>query len=163
MSCQLESLNHLKSPNAAFEGTDGPVENAKIKIRVRFWTLARRVARTVGRLPKKSPVCGPSLPISPGDIVLVRSEKEIRALLSKEGSYKGCYFMEEMFAYCGKEFEVIKEIVNFFDEAKRKMVRTRDLVVLKDVLCGGRLQPRREKCDRTCFFFWHKDWLCKAE
>jgi hypothetical protein len=71
--------------------------------------------------------------------------------------------MEEMFAYCGKEFQVLKEIGGFFDEAKRKMVKTRDLVVLKDVQCGGRLQPRREKCDRSCFFFWHKDWLCKAE
>ena len=49
------------------------------------------------------------------------------------------------------------------DEAKQKMCKCKDIVLLEDVLCSGRQKLYFEDCDRCCFYFWHKDWLVSLE
>ena len=45
-----------------------------------------------------------------GEIVEVRSEREIIATLDKEGSLEGLPFLNEMHNYCGKKFKVFKSV-----------------------------------------------------
>lgn len=101
--------------------------------------------------------------ISSGDMVKIRSEKEIRKMLDARDKYRGCLFIDEMFEYCGKSFKVLKEVHCFFDEAKQKMCDCKNMLLLEGVTCSGRQRLYSVSCDRSCFFFWHKDWLEKIE
>jgi hypothetical protein len=94
--------------------------------------------------------------------VRVHTAEDIRGMLDDHEKYKGCLFIDEMFEHCGKTYKVLKEIDWFFDEAKQKMCKAKNAVILEGVLCSGRQRLYRVSCDRNCFFFWHKDWLEKA-
>jgi len=99
--------------------------------------------------------------IRPGDWVKVRSKDEIRRMLDDQKKYKGCRFMREMSEHCGKTYKVFKVIDYFFDEARQKMCKCRDTVILEGVVCSGRQRLYKVSCDRNCFFFWQVAWLEK--
>jgi len=99
--------------------------------------------------------------IGPEDRVRVRSKKEIRSLLDEEGKYGGCRFMRGMYEHCGNSYRVLKDVDFFFDEARQKMVKTKGLVILEGANCSGQQRFYFNRCDRNCFFFWHKAWLEK--
>ena len=101
--------------------------------------------------------------IRPGDWVKVRSKYEIRRMLDDQKKYKGCRFMREMYEHCGKTYKVFKIIDYFFDEARQKMCKCRDTVILDGVVCSGRQRLYKVSCDRNCFLFWHVAWLEKIE
>ena len=101
--------------------------------------------------------------ICPGDWVKVKSKDEIRKILDDREKYKGCMFIDEMYEYCGKTCKVLKVIDYFFDEARQKMCKSQDTVILDGVVCSGRQRLYKVSCDRNCFFFWHLVWLEKIE
>lgn len=101
--------------------------------------------------------------IRPGDWVKVKSKDEIRKILDDREKYKGCMFIDEMDEHCGKTYKVFKVIDYFFDEARQKMCKSRDTVILDGVVCSGRQRLYKVSCDRNCFFFWHLAWLEKVE
>jgi len=101
--------------------------------------------------------------ICPGDRVKVKSKNEIRKTLDEWEKYKGCFFIDEMYEYCGKTFKVLKVIDYFFDEAQQKMCKCRDTVILDGVICSGKQRLYKVSCDRNCFFFWQLTWLEKVE
>jgi hypothetical protein len=164
MSCQLTEIR-------ANARTGSPLRKFD-NFRVR---LLREIKKRGGQLIKKAlendnhdEVC--SLPFSkeiqnikPGDIVRVRSRKEIRKLLAiSKGKSKGCSFMREMYKCCGREFTVLKAVESFFDEAKQKMCKCRNAVILEGAVCSGRQRLYLMKCDRNCFYFWQTEWLEKV-
>jgi hypothetical protein len=97
--------------------------------------------------------------IIPGDLVQVRPLEEIRELLDSEGKTEGCSFTGEMYKYCGHNFIVLKNVEFFFNEAKQKMCKCRNTVILEGAVCSGLQRLYATKCDRNCFFFWKTDWL----
>lgn len=97
--------------------------------------------------------------IKSGDLVTVRSKKEIRGILDCHEKYDGCLFIDEMYEHCDKTYKVLKNVDYFFDEAKQKFCGCKDLVILDGVVCSGRQRLYKETCDRSCFFFWHTAWL----
>lgn len=97
----------------------------------------------------------------PGDMVMVKSRQEMRKMLDPWGKYKGCLFTGRMYEYCGKTYTIFKEVDYFYDEVKQRMCKCKDIVLLDNVLCNGRQKLYLEDCDRSCFYFWHKDWLKK--
>jgi len=101
------------------------------------------------------------IPTYPGDIVKVRSKDEIRSTLDEHEKYMGCFFIDEMYEHCNKAYHILKNVDYFYDEARQKICRCRDMVILEGVVCSGRQRLYTESCDRSCFFFWHKDWLEK--
>jgi len=96
------------------------------------------------------------LNLLPGEIVEVRSEKEIISTL--EGSkYNGLSFMPEMLKYCGKKFKVLKRINRYIIEGKKsKCIRPKNTVILEGVFCDGSWHGG---CDRTCYCLWREKWL----
>jgi hypothetical protein len=54
---------------------------------------------------------------------------------------------------------VAKQVERFFDERRRRMLRTRNLVALEGVRCDGRGLPETAGCDRGCSSFWRTEWL----
>jgi len=98
-------------------------------------------------------------PLKPGDLVRVRSRKEIEKTLNKWNQLKGCSFMEEMWSFCGTTQRVFKRVETFLDERDYLIKKSKGIVILEGVICEGTKDFGR--CDRSCFFFWRKEWLEK--
>jgi hypothetical protein len=97
--------------------------------------------------------------LAPGDWVRVRSRAEIQQTLASGTRRSGCAFLEPMARYCGREFRVARRVGRFFDEARWRMLKCRDTVLLEGVYCDGSGHADTRGCDRLCFFFWRTEWL----
>ncbi len=97
-----------------------------------------------------------------GDMVKIRTREEILATLNERNKLEGCFFMQEMFQYCGKEFKVIKKVDNFFDEAAMEMRKARTTYLLEGLHCSGKLTGYITACDRNCYSFWKEAWMEKV-
>ena len=99
-----------------------------------------------------------------GDIVKVKTKEEISQKLNEHSKQDGCLFMNQMCEYCGKEFKIAKVVKNLFDEQQCKMYKASlPLYILNGVICHGEVESFNQRCDHSCHFFWHEDWLTKAE
>lgn len=94
-----------------------------------------------------------------GDLVRIRTRKEIEATLDSKYQLKGCLFMAEMWDYCGKQLRVLKPVKRFLDECEYHVRRTSGIVILEGAICRGTVYP--QGCDHSCYFFWRKEWLGK--
>ena len=163
MQCQLKNIHELAEKNSKI--------NNLFQIRVRILRSTKRNAKYLINkishliVPKNKMVNIPNIKpqkILPEDIVRVRHKEEIKAMLNDWEKYKGCLFIDEMFEHCGKTYKVLKEVKYFYDEAKQRMCKSKNIVILEGVVCSGRQRLFIEGCDRLCFFFWHVDWLEKV-
>ena len=73
-----------------------------------------------------------------GDLVEVRSLKEILATLDSAGTLEGMPFMQEMVRYCGKRFRVAGQGIE-------KDAKKGDLIVQMDVDVPDKLTEEQEK------------------
>ena len=92
-----------------------------------------------------------------GDLVRVRSKKEIDATLDGWNRLGGCAFMEEMQNYCDTERRIFKKVNQFLDERDYLMKKTKKIYLLEGVYCHG--TKDFGPCDRSCFYFWREEWL----
>jgi hypothetical protein len=96
----------------------------------------------------------------PGDLVEVRSVREIFATLNGEDKLKGLRFNPEMAKFCGKRFRVYKRLDKIIVETTGELRNIRTpTVLLEGVFCDGKAHGR---CDRSCFGFWREAWLKKV-
>ena len=105
----------------------------------------------------------PARNLKPGNIVRIRPKEQILRTLDKDNALEGCYFMDEMWQYCGSQQKVLKRVDYFFDERGAKFYRANNTVLLEDVFCSGKLGNFMPRCDRNCYIFWKEDWLEKIE
>jgi hypothetical protein len=166
--CQLEAF-----PTTSERGAPSREEpwSWYLRRRVQGWLL--RVQRELSRLrarpraaeeaPRASPAVLPAPDLKVGDRVRVRSAEYIRSTLDQNGYLKGCGFGLGQYQYCGKELRVIRRVDNFFDEARARMLKGRNLVLLDGVHCDGSSSRWTNGCDRMCFYFWRSEWLEKIE
>jgi hypothetical protein len=130
-----------------------------------------RIRHELGRLRRPAPAApapGPATPIvapdlEVGDRVRVRSLEDIRSTLDERGYLKGCGFAYGQQQFCGRAFRVVKRVNHFFDEARARMLRGHNLVLLDGVYCEGENCEWTRGCDRMCFYFWRSEWLEKVE
>jgi len=100
------------------------------------------------------------LNLQPGDLVEVRSLKEIFATLDERGSLRGLRFTPEMAKFCGKRFKVYRRLEKIILEATGELRKIRTpTVLLEGVFCDGKAHGG---CDRSCFCFWREAWLKKV-
>lgn len=104
---------------------------------------------------------GVKLPkFSIGDIVRVRPKETISQNLDSFIRLEGCLFMEQMWQYCGQTFNIIQTVNHFFDEHRFKMYRPKaNFYLLDGLICSGDAKSLGQRCDRSCYLFWHEDWL----
>ena len=96
------------------------------------------------------------LHLEPGELVEVRSEKEILSTLNG-ASYRGLSFMPEMLKFCGKQFTVLKRVERYIVEGQEsRSIRPKNTVMLDGGFCDGSWHGG---CDRTCFCLWREKWL----
>ncbi len=90
-----------------------------------------------------------------GQLVEVRSAREIAATLDADGKLDGVPFMPEMAVHCGQTFRVLRraDITCVEGHGLRRMNAA---VFLEDVRCDG---SAHDGCQRRCLIFWKEAWL----
>jgi hypothetical protein len=92
-----------------------------------------------------------------GDLVEVKSAKEILAILDREGRTEALPFMAEMIQYCGHRFTVDKRAEKICDTIKLSgSRRLQNTVMLEDLRCDG---SAHDGCQAECRFYWKECWL----
>jgi hypothetical protein len=95
-----------------------------------------------------------------GDMVKIKTKKEIEKTLDSNKRYQGCGFMEGMWQYCGGTYKVLKRVEIILDPWKNKLRKCDNIVALEGLFCNGDPIVSPE-CDRTCIFYWNEAWLEK--
>lgn len=134
--------------------------------------LRGRLGRVLGRIVRRTaPTARPPVPrrtlpapdLRAGDLARVRSADYIRATLDENGYLHGCGFGRSQYQFCGKTLRVLRRVDHFFDEARLRMLKGRNLVLLEGAHCEGADVPWTQGCQRLCFYFWRTEWLEKVE
>ncbi len=139
------------------------------------WVLGRAIARgglrRVGlrgeRPLRKSDMPAPApqaLGLRPGELVQIRSKKEIAATLDERGKNRGLWFDVEMIPYCGGTYTVRSRVERFIDDKTGKMVElSSDCLALDGVVCSGEHSSWRFFCPRGIQSWWREAWLRRVE
>jgi hypothetical protein len=92
-----------------------------------------------------------------GDLVEVRTPREILDTLDELGRFEGLPFMPEMIRFCGQRFTVDRRADKVCDtvsySGSRKMP---DTVMLGQLRCDG---SAHDGCQAECRIFWKTAWL----
>ncbi|MBN1464695.1 hypothetical protein JXA02_02960 [candidate division KSB1 bacterium] len=99
-----------------------------------------------------------------GSRVQVKPAVSIVQSLDPMNKTDGCLFMEQMWDLCDQKFEVLQVVENFFDKPRSSVFASKsNLYILDGVTCDGTVEYYNHPCDKTCFLFWHENWLSAAE
>lgn len=98
-----------------------------------------------------------SLNLQPGELVEVKSRKEIEETLDVAGKNKGLLFAPPMLPYCGKRYRVANRLQKMILEEDGRMIQLKDTVVLEGVTCEA------WGCQRSNLQFWREIWLKRVE
>lgn len=142
---------------------------------VRSHVRARGVRATISKVAEKLGVTRPAavtpvaergmlegevLALVPGEWVEVKSAEEIRETLNDFGAFRGLYFMDEMWNFCGQRFRVLKRMERLMVESTGHMRTIRNTVLLDGTVCDG---SSHRGCDATCHHLWREMWLRRVE
>lgn len=99
--------------------------------------------------------------LQPGDMVVVKSIKEISKTLDSTGRNRGLLFDRCMTRYVGKIFQVDSRIERFISSTTGKMILTKKhtpLIRLSGLTCDG---IANRGCHRSDYLLWREIWLRK--
>ena len=91
-----------------------------------------------------------------GDVVEVRSQREILATLDPDGKLEGVPFMPEMAEHCGRRFRVYRRAEKVFFDHHFYVAGLKGTVLLKGIRCDG---ASHGGCQMGCLMFWKEAWL----
>jgi len=95
--------------------------------------------------------------LRPGDLVAVRSQREVAATLDGNGTLGGMPFMREMEVFYGQVFRVHRRVDHINDmRNKTGLRRIHDVVTLTNVRCSG---SDHGGCEAECQILWKDAWL----
>ena len=99
----------------------------------------------------------PELVLHRGDLVEVRSPREILATLDAEGRLDGLPFMPEMISFCGRRYPVRRRADKICDTVDYSgSRRLHHGVILGELRCDG---SAHDGCQAECRLFWKTAWL----
>ena len=101
-----------------------------------------------------------TLNLQPGELVRVKSYKEILATMDTKAKNRGLAFDAELVPYCGGIYRVRARVNNFIDEKTGKMKTLKTpAVMLEGVCCQSRYSNNRMFCPRSIYSWWREIWL----
>jgi hypothetical protein len=116
--------------------------------------------RRSGKIPVGKPTPANSLNLEPGEVVRVKSHKQILATLDTEAKNRGLMFDKEMVPYCGGTYRVKARVSKFLDEKTGKLSTIKTpAIILEEVSCEARYSDCRMFCPRSIHPWWREIWL----
>lgn len=159
-SCQIHCLQVMSEDVGSFQGLWQKRNRLRRALKRRVW-YAHNMLMDAGVLQRSDEEvrarAAETDQLESGDMVRVRSWPEIRSTLNNWNQLKGCAFMEEMQAHCGTVQRIFKRVDRFLDERDYLMKKTKNIYLLEGVFCEGTRDFG--PCDRSCFYFWRREWL----
>ena len=135
-------------------------------LRMVLLTAVNKIRRRLG-LHLYGKVCGNrkktpavSLDLQPGELVRVKSRKEIRDTLDRLGRNRGMAFTTDMVRYCGGTYRVARRVEKAVLEWSGEMRPFTNTVALEDVTCSG---VALGCCGRQCYHLWREAWLERVD
>jgi hypothetical protein len=129
------------------------------------WAHQKLTGREAPYLFKSAQPCAKTptgrLDLQPGEIVRVKSKREIEATLDAKGSNRGLSFdPEEMGQFCGRVFRVQRSVNKIVDEMTGKMLQMKQpCIILQGVVCNAEYARCRLNCPRATPAYWRELWL----
>jgi hypothetical protein len=115
--------------------------------------------RRNGSLAAGQPTPVADLNLQPGELVRIKSYKEILATLDGVKN-RGMLFDAELVPYCGGVYRVRTRVTKFINEATGKMSTMKTpAVILDGVWCQSRYSNCRMFCPRSIYSWWREVWL----
>jgi hypothetical protein len=101
------------------------------------------------------------LNLRPGELVRIKSQKEIEQTVDGCARNRGLTFdPEEMAPYCGRIVRVKKVVTQIIDEPTGKMIYMKQpCIMLEGVVCIGEFASCRLNCPRAIPSYWRELWL----
>jgi hypothetical protein len=108
-----------------------------------------------------APTDAQSLGLRVGEVVEVRSEREILATLDEQGRLEALPFMPEMLRFAGQRLRVSKRAIKACDTIGNSgMYRMEHAVHLEGARCDGQAHGG---CQASCLLFWKEAWLKRVD
>jgi predicted DNA-binding antitoxin AbrB/MazE fold protein len=124
----------------------------------RLWILrGERFPFVLGKHEKGKTPKGEPLDLKAGDLVRIKSKREIVATLDKNNRNRGLYFDHEMARFCGRTARVQSRVTHLIEEKNGEMVEIKsDCIILEGVVCPGDFH---RLCTRAIYSYWRESWL----
>jgi hypothetical protein len=101
------------------------------------------------------------LNLQPGELVVVRTKREIEATLDDHRRNRGLFFDLDMLRYCGGQYRVLRRVERLIDERTGRMSEPRTpCIVLEGVVATGEYHAFRAQNE---FILWREIWLRRAD
>ncbi|HEY2434202.1 MAG TPA: hypothetical protein VGI12_16115 [Vicinamibacterales bacterium] len=99
------------------------------------------------------------LDLQAGELIQVKTLREIEATLDVKDKNRGLSFDAEMVPYCGSQVRVQQRVAKIINEASGKMMRLPgDCIMLEGAICESRYHLM---CPRGIFPYWREVWLSR--
>jgi hypothetical protein len=144
-------------------GTFGPADMVKlILFPVAFKVTMRLKAKFFHKTQSgRYPTPDLALNLQPGDLVEVKSLREITQTLDHQGKNRGLAFTALMRPFCRKRFRVLKRVDKIILETSGVIRELKNTVILEGVTCDG--HTRIGGCPRNLYHFWREIWLRRVD
>jgi hypothetical protein len=121
--------------------------------------------RRDGMIPADQPTPARALNLQPGELVRVKSYKEILATLETTTlKNRGMAFDAELVPYCGGVYRVQARVERFINERTGRLTFVKTpAVILEGVWCQARYSTFRMGCPRCLYSWWREIWLERAD
>ena len=120
--------------------------------------------RTNGRIPRGKPTPAVTLDLQPGELVRIKSHKEVLETVDMDNKNRGMYWDAELVPYCGKTYPVLDRVKRLIDERTSKMIEMKTAcIVLESVVCQARYSQCRMFCPREMYPYWREIWLERVD
>ena len=111
----------------------------------------------LGKLEKGKTPKGEPLDLQPGELVRIKSKREIVATLDRSNRNRGLSFDHEMARFCGRTARVRSRVTRLIEEKNGEMVEIKsDCIILEGVVCPGDFHLF---CTRGIYHYWREIWL----
>ncbi|MGY4286388.1 hypothetical protein ACVWXO_005608 [Bradyrhizobium sp. LM2.7] len=115
--------------------------------------------RRTGTIPHGHPTPSTTLDLQPGELVRVKSYKEILATLDGM-SNRGMSFDAELVPFCGGIYRVQARVTRFINEQTGVLSTMKTpAIILEGVWCQSRYSNCRIFCPRSIYSWWREIWL----
>ena len=116
--------------------------------------------RRSGKISVGQPTPTQILNLQAGELVRVKSHKDILATLDTEARNRGLMWDRDMVPFCDGVYRVKTRVSKFVDEKSGLLISMKTpAVILEDVWCGARYSDCRMYCPRSIYSWWREIWL----